>query len=102
MTGEDRICRVIYSAVDEVNLSLPDGERLEKKADAVLVGQDGRLDSLGLINFVVAAEQKLLEEFHTTVSLTDLVMTQDQGRYRTLGALCETVAQMLEAQSRGA
>ncbi len=102
MSAEERVRRAIFEALDEVNLTLPEGERISKNAGVVLVGQDGSLDSLGLINFVVAAEQKLLDEFKTAVSLTDLVMTQDQSRYRTIGALCEMVTKMMEAQLRGA
>ena len=97
MAAAERVCRAIYDALDEVNLSLPAGERVEKKPEVVLVGQDARLDSLGLINFVVAAEQKLFEEFKTPVSLTDLVMAQSQSQYRTIGALCEMITKLLEA-----
>jgi hypothetical protein len=91
-----RVERLLYEAVDEVNLGLGADERLQKSPDVVLVGDAGRLDSLGLINFIVAAERRLQTEFQAGVSLTEVITSQHQGRHLTLGALCETVTGMLE------
>src|SRR5262245_30754138 len=95
-----RVEKLLYEAVDEVNLGLAEGDRLQKSPDAVLAGDAGRLDSLGLINFIVAAEKRLQTEFQADLSLTDVITSQDPVRHLTLGSLCGTVTGMVE-RTRG-
>jgi len=98
METRDRVQRLLYEAIDEVNLGLSEDERLQKSSDVVLVGNAGRLDSMGLINFILAAERKLQTEFQTDLSLTEMITSQDPSRYLTVGALCITVTGMVEAR----
>ena len=97
----ERVQRLLYEAVDEVNLGLSAEERLPKSPEVVLAGDAGRLDSLGLINFVVAAERRLRQEFQAEVSLTELITSQTTSRSLTLEALCGTVTGMVEAKQSG-
>jgi len=101
METRDRVQRLLFKAIDEVNLGLSEDDRLQKNSDVVLVGDAGRLDSLGLINFIVAAERILQTEFQTDLSLTEMITSQDPSRYRTLDALCVTVTGMVEARRGG-
>lgn len=74
MTQSDisqRVARALISAIDELNRQLPKQERLDPSLDTVLTGSSGRLDSLGLINFILIAEEKLEEEIGIAISLTD-------------------------------
>ena len=91
-----RVERLLYEAVDEVNLGLAEHDRLQKSPEVVLAGDAGQLDSLGLINFIVAAEKRLRTEFQADLSLTDVITSQDPGRHLTLGSLCGTVTAMVE------
>jgi acyl carrier protein len=52
--------------VDDVNLQLPADGRLEKSLQEVLVGEKSKLDSLGMVNFLVAVEEKLEAELGCT------------------------------------
>ena len=54
MSNRERIIRLIYEAIDEFNLQHPPEERLEKSAESVLFGPSGRLDSLGLVDLILA------------------------------------------------
>lgn len=74
MTQSDisqRVARALISAIDELNKQLPRQERLDPSLDTILTGSSGRLDSLGLINFILIAEEKLEEEIRIPISLTD-------------------------------
>ena len=55
MSNRESIIRLIYEAIDEFNLQHPPEERLEKSAESVLFGPSGRLDSLGLVDLILAA-----------------------------------------------
>ncbi len=53
------ILRIIYDSVDETNRQLPADGQLEKSLDTALLGDGSRLDSLGLIMFLVSFEEAL-------------------------------------------
>lgn len=50
---------LIYEAIADVNPLLPAGQELVAEADASLAKPDGPLDSLGLVNLIVAVEGKV-------------------------------------------
>lgn len=68
---EERILQAVFKAIDTVNQARPPAQRLRKAADAALLGSDSPLDSLGLVNLVVAVEEEIAEEFGVTVNLAD-------------------------------
>ena len=53
------ILKIIYDSLDETNRQLPADGQLEKSADTALLGDGSRLDSLGLIVFLVSFEEAL-------------------------------------------
>lgn len=100
MTNNERITNVIFSAVEEVNDQLPRKQRLEKSIDAILFGKSGKLDSLGLVNLIVAVEEKIQEEFGVTVTLADeRAMSQTNSPFKSLGTLADYVVLLLEEQA---
>lgn len=87
---DDRLLNMMFAVVDELNRQLPAGHHVAKEIDAALVGDNGCLDSLGLVNFVVAVEQNVEREYGKAVSLTDPdVMERWSDIFQTLGTLCE-------------
>ena len=61
----------IKRALKELNLQLPPDGQLEVSPDAILLGPDGRLDSLGLVNLILLIEERMATEFGAAISLTD-------------------------------
>ena len=100
MQVQDRVRNALYAAIDDINLLLPEDQRLETSPDVPLVGSNGTLDSLGVVNFVIAAEQKIYEEFDKTVSLTEMLSAQDVNQFETVGSLCEVLTNKLVTESR--
>jgi acyl carrier protein len=101
MSIQERVRRVVEAAIDEVNLTLHHAERLGKTPDVRLVGDGGGLDSLGLVNLIVALEEKLKLEFRRDISLTDMVMTQGHSGLRTIGDLCQSLSDRIESDNDG-
>ena len=84
----DGILQAVFDAVEEVNLQLGDDERIARDVDAVLVGENGQLDSLGLVNLVLAVEEKIEEQFAVPINLTDeAVMERWSDIFQTIGSL---------------
>jgi len=97
---KDKVAQVIFAAIDDVNRLLPKGKQLGKSNDTVLFGQSGVLDSLGFVNLVVAAEQKVEEGFGTTVSLADQGATaQNNGSFETVGSLIDYISSLLKEKA---
>lgn len=101
-----RATRAVFSAVDELNQQLPAGQRLVKSLDTVLLdganNTSGALDSLGLVNLIVATEQKVEEDFAIAISLADeIVIKQETNPFRTIGSFVNYVSSSLEKQLHG-
>ena len=64
MPSTDRILEVLFAAVDQLNQELPPERRLTKTRETVVFGPGGQLDSLGLVSFLVLAEQQLQDDGH--------------------------------------
>jgi acyl carrier protein len=102
MSDRENVIRLIYQAIDEFNLQHPPEERLEKSAESVLFGPEGRLDSLGLVDLILAAEQKIAEELDAVVTLADeKAMSQKSSPFRTVGALADYVCILLDEAGHG-
>lgn len=97
MSNKKRVIEVIYAAVDEVNKQLSREMRLEKSSDSVILGSEGKLDSLGFVNFIVAAEAKIEEELGATVRLVD-ENTISEGYFSDIGALADYISSLLEGK----
>ena len=92
----DRIKLVIMNSIEEINRQLENEHQLEKSTNTVLFGEGGKLDSLGLINLVVAVEQNIEDEFDVTITLADeRAMSQEKSPFRTVGTLTDYIEILL-------
>ena len=90
MKGREQILKIIYGAIDEINkLSLSE-RKLDKTPDVKLYDKDGQLDSLMLVNLIVAIEQSIEEEFGVSLTIADeKAMSQKKSPFRTSSSLAE-------------
>jgi acetyltransferase-like isoleucine patch superfamily enzyme/acyl carrier protein len=96
-----RVTQAVFGAIDEINQRLPKDHRLERSTTTTLfngsVGNAGNLDSLGLLNLIVATEQRIESEFGITITLADeRAMSQKNSPFRTIGTLANYVSLLLE------
>ena len=102
MTMNERVLQAMFKAMDEVNQVLPKEQRLEKSVDTVILGNQGTLDSLGLVNLIVAIEQKIEEEFGVTIIMTDeKIILEDDRPVKTIGTLAEDISLILAEKTNG-
>ena len=96
MTINNDITKVLYDVIDKLNRQLPPDRQLDKNNNTILTGENGSLDSLGLINFIVVLEQGIEDTFRKTITLTDEQLLADtNGPFHTLGSLTEYLAEKL-------
>ncbi len=99
MNNRDKILNILFGAIDEINEIRPPEQQVDKSADTVLFGQGGVLDSIGLVSFIVAAEQKLAEETGASITLADeRAMSQKNSPFRTVSTLADYISTLIAEQ----
>ena len=96
MNYDKKIIEALFASIDEINEFLPAERHVEKSADSILFGAGGKLDSIGLVSFIVAAEQKLAETLGITLTLADeRALSQKNSPFRTVGTLTQYISSLL-------
>jgi len=96
MDKRGTVIQIIYDAVDEVNAMLTDDSQLEKRPDTVIIGKTGKLDSLGLVNFIVAVGDKIRDDFGTDIDLADkIAISEGENPFRTIETLTDYICSLL-------
>ena len=96
MINNGKIIQSIMDAIDEINERYPEDKRLSKSVDTVLTGESGKLDSLGLVSFVVSVEERIQNDLGVNISLADEIGNVD-GALRTPEILAEHIAKELQS-----
>jgi acyl carrier protein len=93
---KQRIVEALYAAIDDLNRTRTSETPLKKSTETALYGSASALDSLGLVNFLVAAEQEVEKEFgHAIVLADDRALSQDPSPFRSVGALADYIEVLL-------
>ena len=97
MLLNEKITRLLFDVIDEFNAQLTDDEKLEKNINTVLFGDEGKLSSLDLVNFIVAIEQKIEDVFNKTVSIAnEKAVSRKKSPFRTVETIIDYVSLLLE------
>ncbi len=103
MDPPERIRQVVFKALDDLNRQRPRDQRLEKSPDTILFDpRAGALDSLGLVNLVVAVELHLEEDLGVTISLVDQMASQTGAPFRSVSSLVDFIASLPATETHGA
>lgn len=99
---KNKIIQALYATIDEINELNPEEGQLEKSIDTVLLGAKGTLDSLGLVNFIIASEEKIEDEFEISITLADeRAMSKSDSPFRTIGTLSNYIEILLLEENNG-
>ena len=75
-------------------------KKIKKSTDAELYGNKELLDSFELVNFIVLIEEKIIEKFSVTISLTDdKALSQDYSPFGTVKTLIEYISKIIDEQN---
>jgi acyl carrier protein len=99
---EVKILEAIYAAIEELNLQLPQEQRLQASPETVLFGEAGPLDSLGLVNLIVLVEQKVEEHTGVAVALAnDEALSLSDSPFQSVDRLTTYIGCLLERSGHG-
>jgi acyl carrier protein len=98
---KEDVSRVMLATIDEMNETQPEGQKLDKLPETNLFGAKGRLDSLGLVNFIVLLEHRIAEEFGVAITLADeKALSREKSPFLTVNSLTEYIVEQLEEVTR--
>jgi acyl carrier protein len=93
----DGVLDCIYAAVDEANEQRDGKPPIAKSPETSIHGDASGLDSLGLINFVVAVEENVERAFGRPIMLADdRALTRDPSPFDSITELGTYVEELLE------
>jgi acyl carrier protein len=93
---DQKIVGYLYAAIDDTNAQRAGEPPLEKTPETALFGSASALDSLGLVNFIVAAEKRIEEAYGTPIVLADdRALAREPSPFQSVGALADYVEVLL-------
>lgn len=93
---KEKVDAILHEALRQTNELLPKEKRLKAADDTVLFGDGAALDSLGLVNLLVAVEQGIADTFNCEVTLaTDKAVARKNSPFRTVATLRDYVMELL-------
>ena len=96
-TMRDRAIQAISSAVDSFNDGQPEDARVTKTTTTPLFGEGATLDSIGLVNLIVAVEQGVEAELGVPIILAnDRALSQKNNPFSTIETLTDYVILLLK------
>ncbi len=92
MSNRDRIIQKIYEALEEVNFQIAEDKIIAKSGDSPLFGENGKLDSLGLVHLLVSIEERIQDEFKLSLTLADeRALSMGNSPFRTIDTLADYI-----------
>ena len=87
---------IIYAAIDRLNEQSDDREKIIKQPETRLFGGDGGIDSLDLVNLVVAIEHHIEDTTSNTVVLVDeSTMALENNPFHSVATLADHLESLL-------
>jgi hypothetical protein len=85
------VAAAIYGAIDEINKQLPAAKRLYKAPDAAISAAE--LDSLNMINFLLAVEERLRLDSNLEIDLGAAVSSTGEVPFKNVAELVDYIRQ---------
>jgi len=91
MNENDAVAAAIYGAIDDINRQLPAAKRLSKDLTAPISAAD--LDSLNMINFLLAVEEGLQFDARIEIDLGAAVSSSGEVPFKNVAELVDYIRQ---------
>lgn len=94
-----QIFKIVIESIDSVNQLLDQKIPIQMGESAALYGEYGVLDSLSLVNLIVAVEEGIENEFNRSVILaSEKAMSQKRSPFSTVGTLVDYIDSLLNQE----
>lgn len=94
------ILNLIYQTIDEYNEDITNDRKLLKEPNAILYGNSGALDSLGLVNLIVNIEQNIQEKLNISITIADeKALSLNHSPFQSISKLAEYIISLIDSMS---
>lgn len=98
-SSREEILAIVRAAVAEINELRSGADQIGDAEDAVLLGEAGGLDSLGVINLVSGIEERLAKRFGVNITIPAAEPTATQADpWRNVGALTDFLWELVNSR----
>ena len=92
---------IVYPAVDEIKHVLPEGAKLHRSPETVLFGNGAVLDSINLVNFILAVEERAEAVTGRQIRLvTENAMSRSKSPFKTLQTISDYVDELMQEPAK--
>jgi acetyltransferase-like isoleucine patch superfamily enzyme len=96
IAADSRVVTAIYRAIDWVNGELPPDRQLTKAPETRLVGSQSVVDSMRLVNLIVAIEREVEDTFGVAVTLADeRALSMKASPFRSIQSLADYIGTLV-------
>jgi len=95
------ILKILYQAIGELNEQFQDCAQIVVSENTILLGEGGQLDSLGVVNFVIAIEERIEARFGVFFAVpVETLSMGSEDPWRSIGSLADYLAKQLNDSRR--
>jgi len=99
---ENQIERMLFEIIDETNDRLPEDEQMGKEKSTQLYGEGAALDSMELVNLVVAFEERIQSDLNVAVNLEDeKAVSPGDDPFRSIESLAAHAIMLIKEEING-
>ncbi|MGD9948035.1 MAG: hypothetical protein AB7U29_06090 [Desulfobulbus sp.] len=94
MTEQD-IQQLIFESLEMINRSRDDDDKVPITPETLLFGNDGYLDSMGLVSLLIDIEESLLQKDVELTLSDERAMSEKNSPFRSIPALTDYILKLI-------
>jgi len=93
---------ILFALIEEMNERRPEDQQIAVEKSTQLFGEGGVLDSLELVNLIVAFEQRIQSDLDFAITLADeKAMSQKHNPFRSIESLADYAIMLIREKVNG-
>ena len=97
--NREQVVESVLNAIDNLNLQLPEEQHVERSETAKLFGNEAPLDSLGLVNLIVAVEEQLSDDLELELTLAnEKAMSRRTSPFQSVDSLIRFIEELIKEE----
>lgn len=102
MPDQELVRAIVLDALGALNQQRAVADRFSPARDTIVYGEDGALDSLELVTFIMEVEQRLEERLGASVALADdRAVSRRVSPFRSVPSFVDFIVSRLEERAHG-
>ena len=98
---KEKVQEIILDSLKEFNEEKGKNEVIEISKDTVLIGEDGKFDSLDFITLIVFIEDDILDKLGKNITIvSEKAFSKEYSPFNNVESLTEFIIELLESEEK--